>query len=73
MYIMFRFAKYHQRDGYDSRDLVKAYGILFKVEVVGTVSDNTSVCVCVCVCMCTCVCVYKCVYVCVCVCVCVSE
>ena len=33
-----RFAKYHERDGLDSRDLVKAYGILFKVEVIGTVS-----------------------------------
>lgn len=33
-----RFAKYHQKDGYDSRDLIKAYGILFKVEVTGTVS-----------------------------------
>ena len=35
----FRFAKYHVREGFDSRDLIKAYGILFKVEVTGTVSD----------------------------------
>ena len=36
-----RFAKYHQKEGYDSRDLIKAYGILFKVEVSGTVSLRT--------------------------------
>ena len=37
---MNRFAKYYQTAGHDSRDLIKAYGILFKVEVTGTVSDN---------------------------------
>ena len=39
-----RFAKYHMKDGYDSRDLIKAYGILFKVEVIGTVSLSSQVC-----------------------------
>ena len=37
-YLSCRFAKYHTIDGVDSRDLVKAYGILFKIEVIGTVS-----------------------------------
>ena len=37
-----RFAKYHQKEDYDSRDFIKAYGILFKVEVTGTVSNSIS-------------------------------
>ena len=40
LYLECRFAKYHQTNGYDSRDFIKAYGILFKVEVTGTVLLN---------------------------------
>ena len=42
LYLECRFAKYYQTDGYDSRDLIKAYGIVFKVEVTGTVLINNN-------------------------------
>ena len=32
-----RYAKYYYVDGEQRRDLVKAYGILFKIQVSGTV------------------------------------